>query len=422
MFSYHRFIHRPLRVMTKDHWDLTASLPEPRWGRLRGIIGLVNLLFAKLQAIVVKIAGAAVGLGRVAPELSAMAQSLQAGARQQAQRAGDIAQAGRDLETSVHAIAESSQDAAAFSSQVAQATRSLHQRSSDIGEIMGIIRRVANQTRLLSLNASVEAARAGVHGLGFAVVAGEIKTLADQTMTAAQRVEDILSTIQGQVAELVTAVGGDQPAGRGQDGRNLHALIARIAQAGQEQERRVEKVAQDIAVVAETAQEHRASAEQLARLGGLVRGHCEDLLTHLGFFRLPAHANARRAVEAAAAAPEFLGLERARMEAFMRQVAARHTFLELLYVTDANGRQITDNISPGRFQASYGSSGLGQDWSGRPWFRGAVEARGAYISGIYRSVATDNFCFTISTPLWDAQGRLAGVLGADVHFGDLLRT
>lgn len=420
MFRYRQLVNTPLRVMTKDHWDLTANLPQPRWGRLRGVISLVNLLFAKLQAIVVKIAGAAVALGRVAPELSAMAQSLQTGAREQAQRARDIAQAGRDLETSVHAIAESTQDAAAFSSQVAQATRTLHQRSSDIGEIMGIIRRVANQTRLLSLNASVEAARAGDHGLGFAVVAGEIKTLADQTMTAAQRVEDILSTIQGQVAELVAAVGGDQ-AGGGEEARNLHALIARIASAGQEQERRVEKVALDIASVAETAQEHRASAEQLAHLGGEVRGHCEGLLTHLGFFRLPAHAKARQAVEAAAAAPEFQGLGRGRMEEFLRQVAARHPFLELLYVTDAQGRQITDNIASGRFRASYGSSGFGQNWAGRPWFRGAVEASDTYISGIYRSVATDNFCFTISTPLWDEQDRLAGVLGADVHFGDLLQ-
>lgn len=420
MLTYRRLLSAPLRVMTRDHWDLTANLPEPRWGRLKGLVGLVNLLFAKLQAIMIKIAGAAVSLGRVAPELSAMAQSLQTGAREQAQRAGDIAQAGRDLEASVHAIAESTQDAAAFSSQVAQATRTLHQRSSDIGEIMGIIRRVANQTRLLSLNASVEAARAGDHGLGFAVVASEIKTLADQTMSAAQRVEEILSTIQGQVSELVTAVGGNAAAAR-DDGRNLHALIARIAAAGQEQERRVEKVAMDIASVAETAQEHRQSAEQLAHLGDEVRGHCEDLLTHLGFFRLPAHAKARQVVEAAAAAPEFRGLDRGRMEAFMRQIAARQSFLELLYVTDAHGRQITDNISAGRFQASYGSSGHGQNWSGRPWFRGAVEASDTYISGIYRSVATDNFCFTIATPLWDDQGRLAGVLGADVHFGDLLR-
>ncbi|MFH1057144.1 MAG: methyl-accepting chemotaxis protein [Pseudomonadota bacterium] len=417
--SYRRLLQSPLRLMTRDHWDLTVSLPEPRWGRLRGLIGLFNLLFTKLQAIVLQIAGAAVSLGRVAPELSAMAQNLQSGAREQARRAGDIAQAGHELELSVHAISESTQEAAAFSSQVAQATRTLHQRSSDIGEIMGIIRRVANQTRLLSLNASVEAARAGEHGLGFAVVASEIKTLADQTMTAAQRVEDILSTIQGQVAELVTAVGGDNAASRDQ-GRNLHALIARIAAAGQEQERRVEKVAQDIASVAETAQAHHQSAEQLAGLGDQVRDHCADLLTHLGFFRLPAHAKARQVVEAAAAAPEFLGLERGRMEAFMRQVAGRHSFFELLYVTDAQGRQVTDNISNGRFQASYGSTGFGQNWAGRPWFQGAMEAQDTYISGLYRSVATDNFCFTIATPLWDAQDRLVGVLGADVHFGDLI--
>lgn len=157
MFNFAASLTAPLREMAHSNWDLTANLPAPRHGRLRRLVGLLNQLFAKLRAVVMKIAGSAVELGRVAPELSNLAQVLESGARDQAQRAQDIAKASRALERSVAAIAESTQEAAAFSAQVAQTTRSLHQRSQDIGEIMGIIRRVANQTKLLSLNAAVEA-------------------------------------------------------------------------------------------------------------------------------------------------------------------------------------------------------------------------------------------------------------------------
>jgi len=423
MFDFSPSLTAPLREMARGHWDLTTNLPTPRHGRMRRLVGLLNQLFGRLQAVVMKLAGSAVELGRVAPELSSLAQSLEHGARDQARRAQEIATASHDLERSVTAIAESTQAAAAFSAQVAQTTQSLHQRSQDIGEIMGIIRRVANQTKLLSLNAAVEAARAGQHGLGFAVVASEVQALADQTMAAAQRVENILSAIQAQVGELVGAVGGHgaRSAGR-EEARNLHTLIERIASAGREQQERVALVARDIDSVAETAKEHRTGAEGLTRLGELVRGQCETLLTGLGAFRLPAHAKARQVVEAAAASPELTCLRRERMEAFLRQVVERHPFLELIYVTDARGRQITDNIAPRGFMAAYGQSGFGRDWAGRPWFRGALEGRGAYISDIYRSVASDSFCFTISTPLLDAEGRVAGVVGADVSFGNLLQT
>jgi ABC-type transporter Mla subunit MlaD len=410
----------PLQEMSQGSWDLNAHLPQPRWGVHRLISGVLNAMLAKLQKTVLGIAEAAVGLGRVAPELSGMAGELQAGAREQARRAGEIAAASQDLQQSVRHIAQSTQEAAAFASQVAATTRSLHQGSQNIGEIMGIIGRVANQTKLLSLNAAVEAARAGEHGLGFAVVASEIQTLAGQTMQAAGRVGEILESIQGQVEELVRAVGSQDSQLNQAGATSLYGLMDRISQAGRQQEERVDQVNRDIQSVASTAQQHSASAENLGRLGDQVRDLSDRLLTGLGSFRLPAHAKAREVVEAVSGHPELLGLERRRMEAFMRQVVGRYPFLELLYVTNAQGRQITDNIAQGAFTATYGG-GFGQNWSGRPWFLGAVNSGGTYISDLYRSVASDNFCFTISTPLKDPAGRLLGVLGADVHFGDLLR-
>jgi methyl-accepting chemotaxis protein len=413
----------PLLDMSQGAWDLTASLPEPRLGRLRALAAAFNRVLSRLQGIVVKMAGASVGLCRVAPQLADLSRKIHGGAQDQARRAREIAEASRHLEDMVGRIAQGTEEAAAFSAQVAQTTHSLHEGSRDIGEIMALIGRVANQTKLLSLNAAVEAARAGQHGLGFAVVAGEIQRLADQTMNATNRVGEILGGISTRVEELVQAVGGgegDAAARTGQEKASLHVLIRRIAEAGQAQQAAVAQVSQDIQSVAGTAEDYLHDSEALNRLGQDVRDSSESLLMTLGVFRLAAHRKASEVVQAISQQPELLSMQRARMEAFLRQVVERYRFLELVYVTDAQGRQVVDNVAPSGFSAVYGSGGHGQNWGNRPWFKGAMAQDEVYISDIYRSAATDSFCFTISNRLVDDQGRVLGVLGADVHFEQLL--
>jgi methyl-accepting chemotaxis protein len=71
----------------------------------------------------------------------------------------------------------------------------LAEKSSSINKIVNVINDIANQTNLLSLNASIEAARAGEHGKGFAVVASEIRTLADQSKTSVNDIKKIIGSI-----------------------------------------------------------------------------------------------------------------------------------------------------------------------------------------------------------------------------------
>jgi methyl-accepting chemotaxis protein len=79
-------------------------------------------------------------------------------------------------------------------------------QSKDITSILMIIGEIAQQTNLLSLNATVEAARAGKHGRGFAVVAGEVKELASRTAKATQEIEDMVETFQESVDEIIKGV------------------------------------------------------------------------------------------------------------------------------------------------------------------------------------------------------------------------
>lgn len=93
----------------------------------------------------------------------------------------------------------------------------LDKRSRQIGEILTVIDEVTEQTELLSLNAAILASQAGEHGKGFAVVADEIKDLAERTASSTQEISKLISTVQSEVAEAVSAMNtGMMAVGEGQ--------------------------------------------------------------------------------------------------------------------------------------------------------------------------------------------------------------
>lgn len=139
-------------------------------------------------------------------DISAMAESLE-GFQEKAAASADAA---RDVENIASQGKESIADAvgqmteiAASVTESAEVIKKLSERSTEIGQISDTISSIAEQTNLLSLNAAIEAARAGEAGRGFTVVAEEVRKLAEGSAVAAQKIADLIHTIQGETEQAV---------------------------------------------------------------------------------------------------------------------------------------------------------------------------------------------------------------------------
>lgn len=197
-------------------------------------------------------------------------------ASEQAQGSRDVAISGaRELRVAVDSIDEVKERTLTLK----DAMNSLGQKAEAIGQVVGFINDVADQTNLLALNAAIEAARAGEAGRGFAVVADEVRNLAEKTMQATKEVTEAVSSIQRQTQETIAAV--DSSA------EQTVRSAERASSAGTSMEaivQNMERAAQQLEQIAHATVEQSRSSQDTNESLSVIRGVALETSSHMENF------------------------------------------------------------------------------------------------------------------------------------------
>jgi methyl-accepting chemotaxis protein len=178
-------------------------------------------------------------------------------ARDISARSGELSAQGGDLVQTV--VAEMGEIASAVSAS-ASAVEELGRRSDEISSIVEVIKEIADQTNLLALNAAIEAARAGEQGRGFAVVADEVRKLAERTAKSTQQISAMIGSIQQETRSAVDAMkAGVDKVDRGVE------LTSRAGEAMAEVRRGADQVVEVVREISDALREQTAASSDIAR-------------------------------------------------------------------------------------------------------------------------------------------------------------
>ena len=324
---------------------------------------------------------------------------------------------------SISAVSQNSQS-------LVESVAGLGSQAEGVGAIMGVISDIADQTNLLALNAAIEAARAGDAGRGFAVVADEVRKLAEKTMDATRDVGVAIEGIQDQVSRTIDGVKAmsglaDEAAGLAREsGSALEQIVSHsgtsaerigaIAAASSQQSVASEAVTRTITAVHDISSDTDEGMAEAARSVDELSRRVEELAVMTGVFRLVGSGRVQEIIGALAESEAVRSGRRERLEQAMRDALKKNDFLELLYITDAHGRQLVSNIGGRVSGFAEDTAAFGSNWADRDWFKGVAENGTYHISDVYTSSASGQECITVSGPFFGRDGRMLGVIAADV--------
>ena len=310
--------------------DLTRPLPTAGGDEIGVMIANLTAMQAGLRELIAGIRRDIEVVGQAASELAASADASAAVTRDQSEAASGMAASVEQLSVSIDQVDEHAREANAITQSsghrleesgriihgaasgirsiadavnaTAGTIRELEGYSGQISSIVGVIQDIADQTNLLALNAAIEAARAGEQGRGFAVVADEVRKLAERTTSSTQEIAGMIDKIQQgaqrAVAEMEAGISsvnagvdlahqaGDSVGGIREAGNRVSRAVGDIGQAIREQAMTARDIAQRVERIAQGAEENSAAVAQTAAAAGRLRGLAVELGGRVENFRV----------------------------------------------------------------------------------------------------------------------------------------
>lgn len=266
--------------------NLCQPILVKRNNEISAIIRSIDLLQSTMRGIISKINQSATEVSASAKDVHSTAEIISAGTEEISSQTNRVASASQSMDQTSGSIAQNCLTVADMSNRAsdnarsgtevvkqaldgmeriasrfndaAKTVESLGTRSEQIGQIIGVIEDIADQTNLLALNAAIEAARAGEQGRGFAVVADEVRALAERTTRATREIGVMIKAIQSETKTAVTAM--DESVSEVEHGTELSV---KSGQALEQILAQINEVTMQVNQVATAAEEQTATTKDI---------------------------------------------------------------------------------------------------------------------------------------------------------------